>query len=99
MYLNQIPITFQVNNGHSLTTLINAYYNGEEIKISDDYYIGLFNCMSLVINPTLAIIAPLLWLSVALVFVEEYCKKAYICDDSEKEMLWDNTDYSGYEAI
>ena len=55
--------------------------------------------MSLVINPTLAIIAPLLWLSVALVGVEEYCKKAYICDDSEKEMLWDNTDYSGYEAI
>lgn len=99
MYFNPISITFQVNNGHTITTLINAFYNGEEIETSDDYYIGLFNYMSLFINPTLAIIAPSLWCLVATIGVQEYCKKAHQCDDSEKEMLWDNTDYSGYEAI
>ena len=55
--------------------------------------------MSLIMNPTLAIIAPFLWYSVATVGVEQICKKEHQCDHSENQMLWDNIDYSGYEAI
>jgi hypothetical protein len=79
--------------------LFNAFYNSKEIEISNDYYVGWFNCMSLIMNPTLAIIAPFLWYSVATVGVEQICKKEHQCDHSENQMLWDNIDYSGYEAI
>ena len=100
MHSNPISITFQVNNGHSLTMMINGFYNSEGIiDIGDDFFTRLCNFMFLSTNPFLAIIAPILWLSVASEGVQAYCKKAFQCDDSEKEMLWDNTDYSGYEAI
>ncbi len=82
-----------------MSTLFDAFYNGAEIEISDDYYIGLFNCMTLIMNPFLAIIAPLFWYMVAKLGVEQICKKEHQWDDSEKQMLWDYTDYSGYEAI
>ena len=80
--------------------VINSFYNSEGIiDIGHGFFTRLCNATFVSTSPFLAIIAPILWCSVASEGVQAYCKKAFQCDDSEKEMLWDNTDYSGYEAI
>ena len=48
----------------------------------------------------LCMMYPIFWFLVVKVFGEDICRKQHQCnEDSENQMIWDNTDYNGYEAI